>query len=56
MRQINIINFSVRYLLFLSLFLFSLPITSINAQETEGSEGSSGEIAEPRESIPQAPP
>ncbi|MGD1917408.1 MAG: hypothetical protein ACFCAD_00125, partial [Pleurocapsa sp.] len=24
--------------------------------ETEGSEGSSGEIAEPRESIPQAPP
>lgn len=54
MRQINIINLSVRYLLFLSLFLFSLPVTSLNAQENEVTEASSEEVTEPSESIPEA--
>ena len=37
MRQPTIVK-SLRYLLFLSLFLFSLPIVNVRAQEPEGSE------------------
>ena len=53
MRQLNILNFPVRYLLFLSLFLISFPIASIQAQETEGSESSLEEVAQPNESSPE---
>ncbi|MCC0178274.1 hypothetical protein I4641_14935 [Waterburya agarophytonicola K14] len=40
MPKLNIFNSTVRYLLFLSLFLFSFPVISINAQETTESEAS----------------
>lgn len=54
MPQTNIINSSVRYLLFLSLFLFSFQITPINAQETEPTD-SPDEISQPEESEPTSP-
>ena len=46
MPKLNIINFTVRYLLFLSLFLFA-PLASINAQETPDTESSVEDIAQP---------
>ncbi len=46
MPKINIINFSTRYLLFLSLFLFA-PLASINAQETPDAESTVEDIAQP---------
>ncbi len=54
MFKTNIINSTARYLLFLSLFLFS-PVTSLNAQETTESE-SSPEETTPTESTSQTPP
>lgn len=54
MPQTNIINSSFRYLLFLSLFLFSFQISSINAQETEETD-SSEEISQPEESTSPTP-
>ena len=49
MYQLNIIK-SCRYLLFLSLFLFSLPVVNLNAQETEVE--SSEEVSQPNETAP----
>ena len=48
MRQPTIVK-SLRYLLFLSLFLFSLPIVNARAQETEGSEPSVEENSQSNE-------
>ena len=48
MRQPTIVK-SLRYLLFLSLFLFSLPIVNVRAQETEGSEPSVEENSQSNE-------
>ena len=45
----NIINSTVRYLLFASLFLFSLPPASINAQEAVEPESATEDVTKPGE-------
>ena len=52
MRQLTIIK-SLRYLLFVSLFLFSLPAIDVNAQETEVE--SSKEVSQSNEATPATP-
>ena len=55
MLKLNIINSTVRYLLFLSLFLFSFCNTSLNAQEAVESESSSEDISESNQSATATP-
>lgn len=54
MPKLNIINSTTRYLLFLSLFLFSL-VTPINAQESE-SQSPTEDTTQPDTSTPETPP
>ena len=55
MLKLNIINSSFRYLLFLSLFLFT-PLAFVNAQEATEAETSTEEVSEPETATPQTPP
>ena len=54
MPQPNIINTSISYLLFISLFLVGFPVTPLKAQEAVDSEGSSApeNITKPENSTP----
>ena len=54
MPKLNIISFTFRHLLFLSLFLFC-PVTLLNAQEADESEPASEEVT-PNESTSEAVP
>ncbi|MDJ0588592.1 MAG: hypothetical protein QNJ72_01180 [Pleurocapsa sp. MO_226.B13] len=55
MLKLNIIKFTTRYLLFLSLFLLS-PIASLDAQETAEPESSTEDLNQPDTSTPETPP
>jgi len=52
MLKLNIINFTTRYLLFLSLFLFS-PLAPIHAQETPDTESTVEDIKQPTTANPE---